>query len=279
VESGRGCRFSCNFCSISAFFRQTYRPRPISEVVKEIETIRAKEVFLIDDNIAADLDRAKDLFKALTPLNIRWISQISIKALKDEELLELMANSGCIGVLVGFESLNQHNLLQMNKAWNGGRSDYVTILARLREKGISAYPTFVFGYDHDTLDSFQDTLDFALREQFFFIAFNHLVPFPGTELYNSLLDEGRLLYERWWLHDGFSFCDVAFKPKNFTPEQLSNLCLDFRKKFYSYPAIFRRGFNVRGNCNSIFKAMAFYSLNILARKEVEQRQGLLLGKR
>jgi len=72
---------------------------------------------------------------------------------------------------------------------------------------------------------------------------------------------------------------VAFRPKNFTPRRLSDLCLDFRKKFYSYLAIFRRGSNIRGNCNNIFKIMTFYSLNILARKEAEQRQGLLLGKR
>jgi radical SAM superfamily enzyme YgiQ (UPF0313 family) len=77
VESGRGCRFNCNFCSISAFYNMTYRPRPISEVVKEIQSIRAKTVFLIDDNIAADIDRAKELFRAFIPLGIRWISQIS----------------------------------------------------------------------------------------------------------------------------------------------------------------------------------------------------------
>jgi radical SAM superfamily enzyme YgiQ (UPF0313 family) len=184
-----------------------------------------------------------------------------------------------MGVLVGFESLNKNSLQQMNKAWNGDRSDYSVALANMAAKGISAYPTFVFGYDQDTHHSFRDTLDFALKERFFFIAFNHLVPFPGTELYNSLRSEGRLLHERWWLHDGYSFGDVAFKPKNFTPQQLSSMCFDFRKKFYSYPAILRRGSNIRGNCNSVFKAITFYSLNILARKEVGQRQGLPLGKR
>lgn len=279
VESGRGCRFNCNFCSISAFFRQTYRPRPISGVVKEIQSIRNKTIFFIDDNIAADIDRAKELFRALIPLGIRWISQISIQALKDAEVLDLMAQSGCIGVLVGFESLIRNSLQQMNKAWNGGRSDYLTVLASMRQKGIAAYPTFVFGYDQDTAQSFQDTLDFAIKERFFFIAFNHLVPFPGTALYDSLRNEGRLLHEQWWLHDGYAFCDVAFTPKNFTPQQLSSLCFDFRKEFYSYPTIFERGRNIRGNCNSFFKAMAFYSLNILEKKEVKQRQGLFLGKR
>lgn len=279
VESGRGCKFNCNFCSICAFFRQTYRPRPISGVVKEIQSIRNKTIFFIDDNIAADMNRAKNLFRALIPLGIRWISQISIQALKDVEVLDLMAQSGCIGVLVGFESLSQHSLQQMNKAWNGGRSDYLTVLASMRQKGIAAYPTFVFGYDQDTTQSFQDTLDFAIKERFFFIAFNHLVPFPGTALYDSLRNEGRLLHEQWWLHDGYAFCDVAFKPKNFTPQQLSSLCFDFRKEFYSYPAIFERGRNIRGNCNSFLKAITFYSLNILARKEVEQRKRLFLGKR
>lgn len=278
VESGRGCKFGCSFCSIRAFYRQAYRPRPIPGVVGEIQSMRNKTIFFIDDNIAADINRTKELFRALIPLGIRWISQISIQALKDAEMLDLMSQSGCIGVLVGFESLSCNSLQQMNKAWNGERSDYSNVLSAMRKKGIAAYPTFIFGYDQDTAQSFKETLDFAIKECFFFVAFNHLVPFPGTELYNSLRNEGRLLHEQWWLHDGYSFCDVAFTPKNFTPQQLSKLCFDFRKKFYSYPAIFRRGRNIRGNCNGIFKAMTYYSLNILARKEIGQRQGLLLGK-
>jgi radical SAM superfamily enzyme YgiQ (UPF0313 family) len=279
VETGRGCRFSCNFCSISAFFRRTYRPKKVGDVVAEISSLRAKTVFLIDDNVAADAGRAKELFRAFLPLGIRWISQISIRALQDDTLLSLMAESGCAGVLVGFESLNPANLAQMNKEWNGGCPEYSAVLARLRGKGIAAYPTFVFGYDHDTAASFKDTLDFALRERFFFIAFNHLVPFPGTPLYESLRAQGRLLYDAWWLHDGYSFGDVSYKPKNFTPGELSRMCFDFRKKFYSYPSIFRRGCDVRGNCNGFFKAGVFFSLNMLARKEVGQRYGLPLGRR
>lgn len=277
IESARGCRFNCSFCSISAFYKQTYRPRPVEDVVREIKRINAGNVFFIDDNIAADISRANALFQKLAPLGIKWISQISIQALKDKELVGLMAKSGCMGVLVGLESLNQDNLLQMNKTWNGEPYDYMTVLAGMRKRGIAAYPTFIFGYDGDTLDSFKRTLDFAVKEGFFFIAFNHLVPFPGTALYESLRNDGRLLYDSWWLNEKYTFGDVAFKPVNFSPGELSRLCFDFRKRFYGYPSILKRAFNFRGNCNGLSKCFAFFSLNVLARKEIRQRQGLPLG--
>jgi len=278
VESARGCYFSCNFCSISSFYNSSYKCRPIPEVVEEIKTLKRKDIFLIDDNIGADSDKAKELFTALAPLNIRWVSQISINVLKDNELLDLIAKSGCMGLLIGLESLDNNNLAQMNKGWNKKIIDYEEALQKLRDNGLATYATFLFGYDCDDLDSFNQTLEFAIRHKFFLIAFNHLVPFPGTPLYEAFRKEGRLLYDKWWLDPNYYFGDIAFRPKNISPKQLSELCLNFRKKFYSFYSIFKRALDHRANCKNIFMISTFFSLNILFRKEVMQRAGLPIGK-
>lgn len=278
VESARGCHFSCNFCSIGSFYKQTYNCRPIFEVVNEIRDLKRKNIFLIDDNIGVNRTRAKELFEALIPLNVRWVSQISINLLNDDELVNLMAKSGCIGVLIGFESLDSNNLEQMNKGWNKKVISYEEAVQKLRDKGIATYATFLFGYDYDNLDSFNKALEFALKHKFFLIAFNHLVPFPGTPLYEKLYNEGRILHDKWWLDSDYRFGDIAFQPKNLSPQELSELCLNFRKKFYSFPSILRRSTDYKANCKNVYMFSTFFSLNFLSKKEVMQRSGLPIGK-
>ncbi|HSH75281.1 MAG TPA: radical SAM protein, partial [Longimicrobiales bacterium] len=118
VQYGRGCRYACDFCSIRAFYGSSLRQRPVSEVVAEIEMAERKHVFLVDDNIFVDVDKAKELFRALIPLKILWSCQVSIDVTRDPELVELMRRSGCVSALIGFESLEPRNLEQMRKRWN-----------------------------------------------------------------------------------------------------------------------------------------------------------------
>lgn len=278
VESGRGCRFACKFCSISSFFNQSYIARPIQEIVREIESLSKKFIFLVDDNINVDGQRSKELFRALIPLRISWASQGSINIAEDEELLYLMKKSGCFGILIGFESLNKNNLSQMGKNWNGGSERYIQALKKFRHYGIGIYGTFVFGYDHDDKDSFNITLDFAIKNKLLLAAFNHLVPFPGTPVYDQLKKESRLLFENWWLDHRYRFGDVAFKPKRMSPEELSQGCMEAREKFYRFSSILRRFTDFKANCKSPYNAMQFLSLNLFSQKEVVKRQGLPLGR-
>ncbi|MFZ5641069.1 MAG: B12-binding domain-containing radical SAM protein [Bacillota bacterium] len=277
VEWGRGCKFSCDFCSITSFYGGTHYYRPVKEVVTEIESLDNKIIFLIDDNIGANPEAAKQLFRELIPLKIRWVSQISINLAEDREMLELMAKSGCQGVLIGFESLNENNLNQMNKAWNNKIRNYDTALARFREYGFVIYGTFVFGYDYDNRESFEITLDFALRNKFFFTAFNHLVPFPGTPLFHSLAEQGRLLDEKWWLNPDYRFGDVVFLPRQMSALELADTCLEYRRKFYNFRSILKRGLDLRTNMKNPYVAATFFAQNLLARQEVNRRQGLPLG--
>lgn len=278
VETGRGCRFSCDFCSITSFFGQTYRPRPVEDVAEEIRRLRRRKIFFVDDNLAVDRERSLRLFQALEPLRVRWVGQVSIHVARDEELLEAMRRSGCVGVLVGFESLAPAGMA----VWGKGLREppgplYAAAIERFYRHGIALYGTFLFGYDEDTEASVRDAVEFASRHKLFFAAFNHLVPFPGTPLYRRLLEEKRLVREDWWMAPGYRFGDLAFRPAHMTPEDLSAACFEARRSFYAWPRILRRATNRRSNTRNLFMTAAFLSSNLLSRREVKKRQGLPLG--
>jgi len=276
VETGRGCRLSCDFCSITAFFKRSYTARPVEDVIKEVSGLHRRNVFFVDDNLAVDRTRTQALLKALAPLKIRWAGQVSVHVAADAELLGAMYESGCMGVLIGFESLEPGSPALAGKGLQGAAS-YDDAMERFAEHRIAVYGTFVFGYDPDTVSALRAAMDFASRHRLFFAAFNHLVPFPGTPLYRRLRDERRLLHEAWWLEPGYRFGDVAFKPEQGAPAELADICLQARRDFYAMPQVFKRALNWRCNCRDLFMTAVFLSSNLMSRREVDQRQGLPLG--
>jgi len=259
-------------------FERSHRRRPIDEVIAELQALRGhtKLFFFVDDNFAGDIAAAKELLRALAPLHLRWVTQLSINAAHDEEFLALLARSGCMGVLIGFESLDPANLHAMGKHFNTMRGGYEVALANLRRHMIRIYATFVFGYEHDTLESFERALDFAIRHRFFIAAFNHLTPFPGTPLYRQLESEGRLRFERWWLDANYRYNDLPFVPYRLTPEEVSTSCLDARRRFYSLASMFKRGFD-GVNGADFFMFRNFFTINYLHRREISSRNGYPLG--
>ena len=165
-------------------------------MVDEIRALRRQIVFFVDDNITCQREPALELFRALAPLRIGWVSQAGIECARDPELLAAMRASGCRGVLVGFESLSRERPRPHGKGRNGGLAHYERDVVALRRAGIEIYATFLLGYDEDDEETFDEALDFALRHGFYLAAFNHLVPFPGTPLYERLSGEGRLYFRR-----------------------------------------------------------------------------------
>lgn len=278
VEAGRGCHFKCDFCAVQTVFNSTQTRRPIDAIIAEIASLRneRKLFFFVDDNITSNLAEAKEFFRALAALGIRWVSQSSINAAHDEEFLELLVRSGCQGVLIGFESLNPANLKDMNKAFNTMRGGFDMALANLRRHKIRVYGTFIFGYDRDTPECFQDTVRFARDQALYIAAFNHLTPFPGTPLYRRLESEGRLLYEKWWLDDHYSYNRIPFQPRSMSPEMLERNCLAARRDFYSWRNIFHRGLD-RVNRSDWFMWRNFYVINALHRNDVSLRDHYPLG--
>ena len=278
VEAGRGCRFTCEFCAIQTFYRATHQRRPVAAIVDEVRAIkdRSQLIFFVDDNFVADRAAATELLEALVPLRIRWVSQASINTARDPELLRLLAASGCRGLLIGFESLEPENLRQMGKAVNLVQDDFEEAMANLRRHRIRIYGTFVFGYDHDTPATFESALHFAVRHGLYLCGFNHLVPMPGTPLYRRLQQEGRLLYDAWWLDEGYSYNTVPHRPALMSPEEIRAHCLRARRRFYSLPSTVRRVLHPSNRSDwTMFRA--FFGLNLLHRFEVGKRDALPLG--
>jgi radical SAM superfamily enzyme YgiQ (UPF0313 family) len=278
VETGRGCRYPCEFCAIQTFFKRTHRHRPMGAVLEELKGLRdeAKLFFFVDDNFASDLEGTKAFLRELAKLRIRWVTQMSIQAAHDEEFLRLLIASGCKGTLIGFESLEEENLKAMNKGFNTMKGGFDVALANLRRHGIRIYGTFVFGYDHDTPESFGAAVDFALTHRFYIAAFNHLTPFPGTPLYRRLETEQRLRYGAWWLDDHYRYNDVPFLPKSMAAEEITRHCVAARRAFYSWPSILRRGFD-EVNRSDAFMFRNFFPINALHRGDVSARNGYPLG--
>jgi radical SAM superfamily enzyme YgiQ (UPF0313 family) len=273
VETGRGCRFNCSFCSVSAFYHQTYRRRPVQEVVAELSHLKHKLIFFVDDNMVGDTANAKELFRAIKPLGLKWVSQGSLNAAADEEVLRLMAESGCQGLLVGLESLSKDNLEALDKESNT-KLDYVTALRRFRRRGIMIYGTFMFGLPGDTKELVQQTVDFTIKHGFWIGAFAHIVPFPGTRLHASYQEQGRFIYPRWWLEESFRFGQVPYMPQTMSATDLAECCYQARRHYYSWPSILRRGI---ANCSNPVKAMLYFGTNLVLKREQAQRLDIPLG--
>jgi radical SAM superfamily enzyme YgiQ (UPF0313 family) len=188
-----------------------------------------------------------------------------------------MAEAGCIGVLIGFESLRPDLMLRLNKRCNGSLEAYEKALANMRANHICVYATFLFGIDGDDERSFRSTFAFIQKHRFFLAAFNHLIPFPGTPLYARFAVEGRLTSPAWWLDPSFRFGHVPFHPTGFSPEGLATACRDWRRRFYSWRSIVHRGLDPMTNLQSLKTGALFFTQNYYGRREVDEKFGLPLG--
>tara|TARA_Y100000310_G_scaffold78020_1_gene74595 strand:+ start:5004 stop:6341 length:1338 start_codon:yes stop_codon:yes gene_type:complete len=278
IETGRGCKFSCEFCCIIEFFGRNYRRRIIKEVILEIKKSKNKDILFVDDNIVGDIESAKELFKALIPYKIRWYSQASIDLVKDEEMLLLMKKSGCSGLLLGLESINEKNLLQMKKFHNIWVQKKFNPIKKLHDLGIKVYGAFVIGYDYDNEKNILETAKFAIKNNFFLANFYQLTPMPGTKLYDRLKREGKLLYDKWWLDKDYSYGELVYKHPSLSSEKVAELCNLARKKFYSRGSILKRLFNFKANSKNIRSLLIYLGINYSVRKEIHEKQGMKLGK-
>lgn len=289
AQFSRGCRFSCEFCAISTYFNRQNYVRRSKEVIDEITSQERKVIFFVDDNFLSNHEAAKRFLRELIPLRIRWISQGSVDMTNDLELMGLLAESGCLGTVVGFESLNPHSLKSMKKGPNFLRSDgrkpfrdgwdfYEHAVKVLRDHHLQTWAAFTLGHDHDTVESIRETSDFAMHHKFCFAAYNILMPYPGTPLYDRLQSENRLLFDgKWWLHPEYRFNQAAFIPKLMTPDELTEACLDCRLTWNSWRSVFWRMFDFKTHMHSPFRLAAYLKYNPLYAKEARKKQGMLFG--
>lgn len=277
IEHSRGCAHQCEFCSIAAYYRSVCSYRPLEDVLQEVRQAEHDIIFFVDDNIASNKARAQSLFKSLVPLKKLWVSQIAVTHLEDEDFVRQMAQSGCLGVLIGFESFNAASLQAMNKPWNTGMEKYERVIATLTRHNILVYGTFLFGNDDDTQATFEQTLDFAVRNNLILAAFNHITPFPGTGLYSTLAP--RLKYAQWWKGGVCAFGQAVFHPRQLSTDDLESLCYRYKKKFYSLPLLLRRAWGLRKVfCTRLPTLWKFFSFNSLSNKDITRRRGFGIGK-
>lgn len=262
IEASRGCPYDCEFCSVHTVGGHIYRMRPVEEIIAEIESIDSDYLVFVDDNMALNQDVAKKLFKAMIPLKRQWVAEGNTSLAHDLELLTLMRRSGCLGLQVGFESI-QPETIQRIKKLKLMKIDHAEAVRRFHDAGIAIMANFIFGFDHDSLDVFDQTLDFAIRVKLDFAQFRALVPYPGTRLYDRLLAENRLIDPKWWLNQHRRFGDAppAFYPCRMSLEQLADGLLYISEEFYSFHNAFKRFFGIKPWHHSCVTVQLYLAIN------------------
>jgi radical SAM superfamily enzyme YgiQ (UPF0313 family) len=222
LQATRGCPFTCSFCAVPDL-NPGFRTRPVDDVVRDIATThfdrywQEKVAWFWDDNLLASRRWAKDLLRAMVGMGRWWLTQASIDVVKDTELLDLMQRSGCIGIFLGIESLDDGDLRSVRKRQNR-TAEYRDAIERLHGRGICVMAGFISGFDDQTEEVVTST---AARLQAIGVDvpfLSILTPFRGTPLYDEHLRDGRILEDRDWPH--YSGYGVAFRPARMSADQL-----------------------------------------------------------
>ncbi len=235
-EATRSCVHKCDFCVAPSAWGSRQYQHPVDWVIEDIRRVGQKKIIFVDLNLVSDKQYAIELFTRLIPLRVQWFGLSTVLIAHDEELMELMAKSGCKGLLLGLESISNTNLKTTHKQFNSS-VDYAALIAKLHRLGISIQGCFVFGLDEDTTDVFDETVDFVLSTGIDLPRFAIVTPFPGTPLYRNLDSEGRILTKDWELYDGQH---VVFEPRQMSVGELLNGHEHAWKKAYSYSGIAKR---------------------------------------
>jgi radical SAM superfamily enzyme YgiQ (UPF0313 family) len=235
VEASRGCGNNCGFCT-----HLPYTPRRLEDTLKEIENLPGKFFTFIDLNIGQNTRSARQLFDAIAPLRKKWFGETQQSSLLDEEYLSHAKRAGCIGLFVGYESINSNAVNEAGKGINNP-DDYKRGVNLAHKYGILVKGSFIHGFDCDTKADFARTSRMAVNMNLDAAVFNVLVPYPGTRIFESMKLEGRLLYtnfpEDWSMYERRK---AVFRPRNMTAEELQEGVLSCWKDFYSARSIAKR---------------------------------------
>ena len=264
VETSRGCPYDCEFCSIGQTLGHHYRVRPVQEVIAEIESIDSRHLFFVDDALGLNRNVAKKLFTEMIPLRRLWLGQGTVSLAEDLELLRLMRRSGCLGLLVGFESVQKRTQNEVKKIKNL-RIDFYEAMRRFHGEGFGILGTFVFGSDYENKDVFEQTLEFIMRSHMDCAELRILTPYPGTRLHERLLSEGRLFVRDWWLR-GYPPDTLLFQPKGMTADELISGFSRLNRQTYSFGAMIKRFFGMSPWKRTLFGCQVYAGINLSTRK-------------
>ncbi len=264
VETSRGCPNDCEFCSISRTLGSQYRVRPVREVIAEIEAIDSPHIFFVDDALALNRNAAKKLFTEMIPLRRLWLGQGTVSLAEDPELLSLMKRSGCLGLLIGFESVQKAAQDEVRKIKNL-KIDFYEAMHRFHAEGFGVLGAFVLGFDHENRDVFDQTLEFIMKSCIDCAELRILTPYPGTRLYDRLLSQGRLFEPDWWLR-GYPPDTLLYQPVGMTAGELLNGFARLNRQAYSFGAITKRFFGMSPWKRTLFGCQVYAGINLSTRK-------------
>ena len=238
VQTQRGCPWRCEFCASSIRMTPMYKLKPIDRVIAEIREIKrlwpAPFIEFADDNTFVNRRHSKELLRAVAGEGIRWFTETDVSVADDPELLELLRESGCAEVLIGFESPTAGGLegIELRRNWKRGRVDgYRAAIERIQGHGIAVNACFVLGLDGDGPEVFDAVYDFVQQARPFDVQVTALTPFPGTPMYDRLLAEGRLLEPEAW--ERCTLFDVNFRPTHMSPEALQHDLVELGRRLYT----------------------------------------------
>ena len=236
VQATRGCPHGCSYCCITNFYQRTYRYRPIEHVIRDIKAHGSRFMHFVDDNLMANKDYAKALFREMATLNVLWGTQTSIDIADDDELLELAYRAGCRIVMIGMESTSQRNLDAVNKSW--GKADgYRSAIQTIQSKGIAVHALIVLGMPHDTEASFTSTVDFLVESGAAAAEFFIFTPYPGTPIGDAYLQQQRVTdFDPTHYREPY----VVFQHDSLSRREIQDAFWNCLRQFYSLRNIYRR---------------------------------------
>jgi radical SAM superfamily enzyme YgiQ (UPF0313 family) len=245
LQTTRGCRFNCDFCSVIRINGRGSRHRDPEQVVEEVRVLKRvgqhlgdfSYVFFLDDDLAADLEFTAELAEAIVRSGVRvtWGAQASIGLARDTTLLDLVVRSGCRVLFTGFESVSRESLVECNKKNRPGQ--YGELIANLHRRGVAVEGGFIFGFDHDDEGVFDDTVDFVDRIGCDSAHFSILTPYPGTHTFSRMVNDERVTSFDWSRYDLYQ---AVFTPARMSPAHLEDGLRRAYRRFYARPARWRR---------------------------------------
>jgi len=270
VQATRGCPFTCTFCSITSYFNQHYRKRPVDQVIRDVRAakkrIGTRYVAFIDDNIGVDWDYCTELWEALIPERVIWMSQCSLHIADRPDMLALARKSGCRLLSYGIETTSDDSLAGIDKAWNQPER-YRTAIDTIRGHGIDVSSEMIIGLDQDDADVFDRTYDFIMDNHISVPRVHILTPVPGTPLYEEMKREGRITSDDI---GRFSGGQVVFELKNFSHEEMQAQYWRLYEKLFKVSAIRHRIGRNRARLGAYMRGVVL-SVNLHYRNHINRR--------
>jgi len=236
ISTSRGCPFKCDFCYNSCNSAPEHIKRPIDDVISEIKYLKNNHIMFVDDNFIGDIKWAKIFCKKIIPLHLKWNCAVSANILYHPDLLDLMCESGCQSLFIGFESINANSIACVHKVQNN-IENYDKLINEIHKRGMMINASLVFGLDEDDSSVFDNTLNWMVERKIETVTAHILTPYPGTKVYERMNNEGRI-FDHDLSH--YNTAHVVYYPTKMTTKELYDGYINFYKKFYSFKNIIKR---------------------------------------